>query len=399
MDFDFSPQEETFRREVKGFLAKNVKELPDWWGRRDVAGPDPESDEYHEFSLWWHRKLYDAGLVGIAWPKEYGGRGATLMEQVVFGEEFAKHGAPGPANSMGLSWVGWALINYGTEEQKKRYLPKILTAEEIWCTFYSEPNNGSDMANAQTRAVEDGDDFVVNGQKIWSSGAHRADFGVLLARTDPEARKHRGLSYLFLNVHSPGVTLRPLVQMHGRAGFNESFFDDVRFPKHQIIGQLNMGWYIAAGALEYERLIGGAIERNNTLRDITTMTKELKRHGQLLTKDWTVRQRMAQFHIEVNILRLMGMRQITRRLREGAPGPEGSLTGFFQSEHNQRVQDFVMQLQGPYGQLMRDSKHAIEQGRWQNSFLTSRGSTIAAGTSEIRRNIVAMRVLGLPRSY
>ncbi len=399
MDFNYSSEEEVFREEVRDWLAENMRELPKWWNRPDIAGPEIDSDEYHEFSLWWHRKLYDAGFVGLAWPKEYGGRGATLMEQVVFGEEFARHRAPGPANSMGLTWVGPSMLAHGTEEQKKRFLPKILSAEEIWCTLYSEPDNGSDMANVQTRAVEDGDDFVVNGQKIWTSGAHRADWGVLLVRTDPEARKHRGLSYLIVNMRTPGITLRPLIQITGMADFNETFLDDVRIPKHQILGEKNMGWYIAAGALELERLAGGAIERENTLREITRMTKERKRNGQPLSKDPLIRQKLAQFYIEASILKYMGMRQLTQRLREGRPGPEGAVVAVFQAEYGQRLQEFVMQLLGQYSPLMRGSKHAIEQGRWQRNYLGARGTTIAAGTSEIRRNIIAMRVLGLPRSY
>ncbi len=399
MDFNYSPQEEAFREEVRDWLAENMKELPQWWGKPDVLAPSTDSDEYHQFSLWWHRKLYHAGYVGLAWPKEYGGRGATLMEQVVFDEEFARHGAPGPTNSMGLGWVGGSMITHGTEEQKKRFLPKILSAEEWWCTLYSEPANGSDMANAQTRAVEDGDDFVVNGQKVWTSGAQYADWGVLLVRTDPEARKHRGLSYLILSMRTPGITIRPLVQLTGNAGFNEVFFDDVRIPKHQILGEKNSGWYVAAGALEFERLVTGSVERENTLKTITRMTKESTRNGQPLSQDPQIRQKLAQFYIEASILKYMGMRQLTQRLRQGQPGPEGAVAAVFQAEYGLRLQDFVMQILGPYGQLVRGSKHAIEHGRWVSSYLGARGMCIGGGTLEIRRNIIAMRVLGLPRSY
>ena len=199
MDLTYSPEEEAFREEVRDWLAENMKELPEWWGRPDVLGPEVDSEERRQFGIWWHRKLHDAGFIGITWPKEYGGQGRTVLEQVVFYEEIAKHRAPGPTNEHGLGWVVPALLAFGTEEQRQRFIPKILNCDEIWCTLYSEPEAGSDMANVQTRAVEDGDDFVVNGQKVWTSGGHYADWAVLLARTDPDARKHRALSYLMVD--------------------------------------------------------------------------------------------------------------------------------------------------------------------------------------------------------
>ncbi len=406
MDFNYSPEEEAFRKEVRDWLAENMKELPEWWGRRDVTGPEPDSEEYNQFSLWWHRKLYDAGYVGIAWPKEYGGRGATLIEQVVFSEEMAKAGTPGSANIMGLAWVGPVIISYGTEEQKKRFLPKILTAEEIWCTLYSEPEAGSDLANVQTRAVEDGDDFVINGQKVWSSAAQQSDWGVLLARTDPDAPKHRGLSYLLVNMHSPGITLRPLRQITeitggaGYSAFCETFFDDVRIPKHQILGEKNKGWYVLMGALEFERsFLGESIGRENTIKSLIGVAKGTEHNGQSLSKDPLIRQRLAQFYIEVNILKYLGLRNLTQQLRGGRPGSEGVIIPLFAAEFEQRLQDFAMQVQGPYCQLITGSKYAIDQGRWQQSFIHARMQTIGGGTSEVRRNIIAQRVLGLPRSY
>ncbi len=398
MDFNYSPEEEAFRKEVRGWLVDNMKELPEWWGRPDVTGPEIDSEEYHQFSLWWHHKLYDAGFVGITWPKEYGGRGATLMEEVIFYEEIAKHRAPGPANAHGLGWCGPAILLHGMEEQKKRFLPKILSGEEIWCTFYSEPEAGSDMANVQTRAVEDGDDFVVNGQKVWNSGAHYADWSVLLVRTDPDARKHRGISYLLVDMRTPGISVRPLRNITGTAEFNETFFDDVRVPKHQIVGEKNMGWYVAAGALEFERSsIGTAIMRENTVKDLVKMTKEIKRNGQPISKDPVVQQKLAQLYIEASVLKYIALRGLTHQLRDGRPGSEGAVASVMGMEFNQRLQNFAMQLQGPYSRLVRGSKHAIENGRWQYSFLRSRGNTIETGTSEIKRNIIAQRVLGLPR--
>jgi len=393
MDFSYTPEEEAFRDELKQWLAMHMKELPEWYGRRDIAGPDVDSQEYHDFSIWWHRKLYDAGFVGITWPREYGGRGATIMEQVIFYEEIARHRAPGLANGHGIGWCGPALLAHGTEEQRKRYIPKILNAEEIWCTFYSEPEAGSDMANVQTRAVEDGDHWVVNGQKVWSSGAHVADWAVLLVRTDPEARKHRGISYLFLDMKTPGITISPLRNITGTAEFNETFFDNVRIPRDQVIGEVNMGWYVAAGALEHERSsIGAAIARENSVKDIIRLAKEMGRN-----EDPAIRPRLAQLYVDSMVLKYMALRGLTHELREGRPGPQGTVSSVFNVEFNQRLQDLAMEIQGPYSRLMQDSKHTVDHGRWQYGFLRSRGSTIETGTSEIKRNIIAQRVLGLPR--
>jgi len=398
MDFNFSPEEEAFRKEIRDWLAENMRELPDWWGRTDVSGPDPDSEEYREFSLWWHRKLYNAGYVGLAWPKEHGGRGATVVEQAIFNEEMAKHDAPGPANAMGLNWVGPMMLSSGTDEHRKRYLPKILAAEELWCTLYSEPGAGSDLASVQTRAVEDGDEYIINGQKVWSSAAKHSDWGVLLARTDPDAPKHKGLSYLFVNMHSPGISLRPLKQITGHTGFYETFLDDVRIPKSQIIGEKNKGWYVVMGALEFERsMLGQTVGHENLLRELIRIVKTTERNGQPLSKDPVIRQRLAQLYIEVNVAKYIGLRNLTQQLRGGRPGSEGVVLPVFTAEFNQRMQDFAMQIQGPYCQLMQGSKHAIEQGKWALNYIRARSSTIGGGTSEVRRNIIAQRVLGLPR--
>jgi alkylation response protein AidB-like acyl-CoA dehydrogenase len=321
------------------------------------------------------------------------------MEQMVFDEELAKNRAPGSTNMMGLNWVGPSIMNHGTDEHKKRFLSRILSAEEIWCTLYSEPEAGSDMASVQTRAVEDGDDFVVNGQKVWTSGGHRADWAVLLARTDPDVPKHRGLSYFLMDMHSPGVTVRPLRQITGHAEFNETFLDNVRIPKHQLLGEKNRGWYVAVGALENERLVGSGdyIRHQDAITDLIRMMQEREANGRPLSRDPLMRQKLAQLYIETNVLKYIGLRTLTHRLRHGRPGPGGSMCYLFGNEFNQRLQDLAMDIHGPYSQLMRGSKHAVEHGRWQNSFLSWRGRTIAGGTSEIQRNVIAQRTLGLPR--
>jgi len=393
MDFSYTPEEEAFRQELRDWLSEAVKELPEWQRRRDVPGPEVDSDESNQFAIWWHKKLNEAGYVGLTWPKEYGGGGRTPMEQVIFYEEIARHHVPGPANGHGIGWVGPALLRHGTEEQRRRFIPKILSAAEIWCTFYSEPGSGSDMAAAQTRAVEEGDEFVINGQKVWSSGAHQADWAVMLARTDPEARKHRGLSYLMLDMKTPGITIRPLRNITGSHEFNEAFFDNVRIPKHQIIGEKNMGWYVAAGALEFERSsTGAAVTRENTIRDIIRLTKELDKN-----RDPIVRQKLAQLYVDATISRYLSLTALTNEIKQGQPGPAGAVGSLFGVEFNQRMHDFVMQLEGPYSRLLRDSPHTIDFGRWQYQFLRSRANTIETGTAEIKRNIIAQRVLGLPR--
>jgi alkylation response protein AidB-like acyl-CoA dehydrogenase len=399
MDFSYSPKEETFRKEIRDWLAENMKELPRWWFDPKVLGPDLDSPEYHQFNLWWHRKLHKAGYVGINWPKEYGGRGASLLEQVVFSEEIARYRAPGPTNGLGIGWCGPTIMSYGTEEQKKRFLPKILSAEEIWCQGFSEPEAGSDLANIKTRAVEDGDDYVVNGQKVWTSGGHYSDWSVLMVRTDPNAPKHRGITYLLLDMHAPGVTVRPLRQMTGHSEFNEVFLDNVRIPKSLQIGEKNKGWYIAMGTLEFERSgIGATVMRENAVRDLIKLAKEIQRNDQPLSKNPIARQKLAQFFIDVSVLRYTGLRALTGQLRGERPGPETLVGNLFGVELNQRLQDFAMQVEGPYGRLMRGSKYAINHGEWQYTFLRSRGNSIETGTTEIKRNIIAERGLGLPRA-
>ncbi len=398
MDFAYSPKEEAFRQEVRGWLKKNMKELPDWWGNPEVFGPEPDSPERHQFDLWWHHKLYDAGFVGIHWPKEYGGRGATLIEQVIFNEEMAKHRAPGPTNSLGIGWCGPTILAWGTEEQKKRFIRPLLRADEIWCQGFSEPEAGSDMANVQTRAVRAGDDYIINGQKVWTSGGHFSDWAVLLVRTDPNAPKHRGLSFFLLDMHAPGVTVRPLKQMTGHAEFNEVFLDNVRIPKSLMVGEENKGWYVAMGTMEFERSgVGAVVERENTVNDLIKLAQQTKRNGRPLSRDHVIRQKLAQFYIEVNVLRYIGLRSLTRQLRGERPGAESTMISLFGYELNQRLQEFAMQLEGPYSRLVRDSRYAVQHGRWQYGFLRSRGNTIETGTSEIKRNVIAQRALGLPR--
>jgi len=397
MDFTYSAEAEAFRLEIRNWLVANMP-------NRDRADDSMESDfvrtndDDWKFSLDWHRKMHAGGWVGVNWPKEYGGRGATLEQMVVFNEEMMRAHAPGIVNGLGTMLVGPTLMHWGTEEQKKRYVPKILSAEEIWCQGYSEPGSGSDVASLNTRAVEDGDYFVVNGQKVWTSGADRADWCILLVRTDPEAPKHKGISYLLVDMHSPGVTVRPLVQMTGGKGFNEVFFEDVRVPKKNLVGAKNQGWQVAVTTLMFERSsIAAMRDMMSPVRDLATLAKRLPRNGGKAWDDSAVRQKVAGFACEAAALRYNNLRQLTRRLKGLPPGPEGSAGKLVASDLNLRMAKYAMELLGPYSQFEHGADRSLDNGRWSYRMLSARALTIAGGTSEIQHNIIGERVLGLPK--
>lgn len=398
MDFNYSAEAEAFRKEFRAWLEANRPEqssLDDQIGEFMEAGS--EGWRHH---LAWHRRMHSGGWVGITWAREYGGRGATLEQSIVFGQELARIKAPTLVNGLGIALVGPTLMHWGTEEQKRRYLPRILSAEEIWCQGYSEPNAGSDVASLQTRAVEDGDDFIVNGQKVWTSGAHHADLCILLARTDPAAPKHKGISYLLVDMHSPGVTVKPLVQITGDHGFNEVFFEDVRVPKKNLVGAKNQGWQVAVTTLAFERSSigsGSARDMAAAVRDLASLAGRLPRDGRSAWDDASVRQRIAQFACEATALRYTNLRQLTRRLKGLPPGPEGSGSKLVVSDLILRTSAFAMELLGPYSQFERDAAFALDEGKWSYRMLGARMMTIAGGTSEIQRNIIGERVLGLPK--
>jgi alkylation response protein AidB-like acyl-CoA dehydrogenase len=390
MDIRFDAATETFRQEIRTWLAAHVPQTP---------MPSAPAAAF-QYMREWQRRMYDAGWAGIHWPREYGGRGATLIEQAVFQQEMARAKAPPLANSLGLMIVGPTLMGHGTEAQKKRYIPKILSAEEIWCQGFSEPNSGSDLASLQTRAVEDGDDFVVHGQKIWTSSAHFADMCILLVRTDPEAPKHRGISYLLVDMHSPGITVRPLKQITGGAEFNEVFFDQVRVPKTQLLGRLHDGWRIAMTTLTHERgsaSFGTQVNMRRALDDIIAVAKKTMRHGRPLSADPIMRQKLAEAYIRVDIMRLNNYRSITSQLRGRPPGPEASLDKLYWSEMHQWLQEVGQEILGVYSQLSPASPYYPTTVDLQYSFLFSRAETIYSGTSQIQKNIIGERVLGLPR--
>jgi alkylation response protein AidB-like acyl-CoA dehydrogenase len=390
MDVRFDDATEAFRQEVRTWLEANVPKEP----------RPSDSDGAFHYMRAWQKKMFDGGWVGIHWPKSYGGRGATLLEQAVFQQEFARVQAPPLANTLGLMIVGPTLMVHGTEEQKKRYIPRILSAEEIWCQGFSEPNSGSDLASLQTRAVEEGDDFIVNGQKIWTSMAHCADMCILLTRTDPQAPKHKGISFLLVDMHSPGITVKPLRQMPGGAEFNEVFFEHVRVPKKQLVGQLNDGWRIAMTTLTHERAsasFGTQVQITRALDDIIHVANKVKRNGVSLSADPVIRQKLAQAFIRVDVMRLNNYRSITNQLRGQPPGPEASLDKLYWSETNKWMQEIGQEILGPLSQLDPTSSYYPTSVNLQFSFLWSRAETIYSGTSEIQKNIIGERVLGLPR--
>jgi alkylation response protein AidB-like acyl-CoA dehydrogenase len=390
MDVRFDDATEAFRQEIRTWLEAHVPREP---------MPSAPEEAFNHMRTW-QRKMYDAGWAGIHWPQSYGGRGATLLEQAVFQQELARAQAPPMANTLGLMIVGPTLMAHGTEEQKKRYIPRILSAQEIWCQGFSEPNSGSDLASLQTRAVEDGDDFVVNGQKIWTSMAHFADMCILLTRTDPQAPKHQGISFLLVDMHSPGITVKPLQQMPGGAEFNEVFFDNVRVPKRQLVGKLNDGWRIAMTTLTHERgsaSFGTQVQIRRSLDDIIAVAQKVQHNGTSLSADPVVRQKLAQAYIRVEIMRLNNYRSMTTQLRGRPPGPEASLDKLYWSETNKWMQEMGQEILGPYSQLDPTSAYYPTSVNLQFSFLWSRAETIYSGTSEIQKNIIGERVLGLPR--
>jgi alkylation response protein AidB-like acyl-CoA dehydrogenase len=395
MDLSFSPDQERFRQRVQQFLRDN---LPSGWGK---GGGRPPGMSQIDFLKDWQRRLNDNGLLGMAWPKEYGGQGASQVEMAIFNEEVARFRAPGPLNVLGMSMAGPTIITHGTDEQKRRYLPRILNCEEIWCQGFSEPNAGSDLASLKTRAELKGDEFIINGQKVWTTLGHIADMCMLLVRTDPDAPKHRGLSYLLVEMRSPGITVKPLRQMTGESEFNEMFFDEVRVPRANLLGPLNEGWRVATTTLMNERgtsALATVMRYRIVFDEIVDLARSTYRNGAPSTKDPVIRQQLAQFYVDLEMMRFTAYRTFSKILKGGDPGPEGSISKIAWSELNQRMMELVMTLEGPASQLMRGSPHAVEGGRWQHHFLRSRANTIEAGTSEIQRNIIAERILGLPRA-
>jgi alkylation response protein AidB-like acyl-CoA dehydrogenase len=372
MDLSLSPAEREFRDAVRSWIEANH------------PGREPDSEEeLFEFRRAWQRALNERGWAGLSWPTEYGGAGATLVEQAIFFEEVARAGAPSMANVLGLAMGGPTVIAHGTEEQKQRFLPPILSADEIWCQGFSEPESGSDLASLKTRARRNGDEWVVTGQKVWTTYAHEAKWCMLVARTDPEAAKHRGLTYFLMDMEQDGVEVRPLVQITGEAEFNELFIEEARIPDENIVGGEGNGWPVAITTLMHERAglaFALQVRVQVALRELRDDIRAAGRAG-----DPLVRQRFGQLYAEAQVLRLGAYRGLTR-----PPGPEGSLGKWHWAEVNQGLTELAMDVAG--------RRALLADGTWPYRFLRARANSIEGGTTEILKNIVAERVLGLPRA-
>ncbi|MDB6084098.1 MAG: hypothetical protein JWN43_1979 [Gammaproteobacteria bacterium] len=396
MDFSYSAEELAFRDDLRAWLEES---LPPGWGT-SVFEPVDEDERAH-FRLEWERKLFKGGWNGIDWPTRYGGRGASLVEQAIFAEESARARAPEGLNIIGRNLVGTTLLHHGSEEQRQRYLPKILSGEEVWCQGFSEPNAGSDLASIRCQALRQGDHFVVNGQKIWTSFAQYAQWCILLARTDSTLPKHQGISFLLVDMRSPGISIRPLKQISGESEFNETFFVDVKVPMENLVGELNGGWKIAMTTLSYERgpedSLGRQIRFKQELDRLLRTLATLKRGTSTAIKDPVVRDKLARSVAELEIMRLNCLRAFSQALKGKPRGAEASLIKLCWSHTAQNMYETALESLGPTADISGKDPLAFADGKFQLSFLHSKAFTIYSGTSEIQRNIIAERVLGLPK--
>jgi alkylation response protein AidB-like acyl-CoA dehydrogenase len=376
VDLTLNPEEQAFQDEVRAWLGENH------------PGPEPDGEEAKfEFRRAWQRKLHDAGWAGISWPKEYGGRGATLIEQAIFSEEMARAKAPSPANVLGLVMGGPVVIAHGTDEQKERFLEPILSAEEIWCQGFSEPESGSDLASLKTKATRDNGGWRVTGQKVWTTYAHEAKWCMLLARSEPNAPKHKGLTYFICDMEQDEIEVRPLRQITGEAEFNEIFMEGAHIPEENLIGGEGNGWNVAITTLMHERAGLGAASAITVRRELDQLIALINERS--LADDRVIRQRIAELKIGVEALRLGSLRALTQQMKVGIPGPEGSVAKWEWATVNQKLTELAIDVLGPDA-LRRDSE-------WAYRFLRARANSIEGGTTEVMKNIIAERVLGLPR--
>jgi alkylation response protein AidB-like acyl-CoA dehydrogenase len=395
MDLELSPSEIAFRDELAAWLRDN---LPDEARMSKLRGL-PEERSY-AIRREWDRKLGASGWLGVSWPKEFGGRGATAMEQAIYLEELLRADAPEPLDQLGLPLVGPTVIDIGTDDQKHTYLPPMMRADVLWCQGFSEPNAGSDLAGLQTRADRDSDEWVVNGQKIWSSQAHYSQWCALLARTDPDAPKHKGISFFLVDMSTPGLTVRSIKQISGDADFCELFFDNVRVPHENLLGELNGGWAVANRLLAYERgvitmeMLLGYQRQWNEMKEFASTTN---RSGGALIDDPRVRERLASCWMDIQLMRLANLRYITRYMRGSPPGAETSYMKLFWANTEQGLSDLAMKLGGPETLIMPGGEGGVHGGEWTRAYFMSRAASIYGGTYDIQRNIIAERVFGLPR--
>ena len=396
MDFNYSPLEEEFRASLRSWLADS---LPNGWGET-VFEPEDEGGRAR-FRIEWERTLYRGGWSCIHWPKEYGGREASQVEQAIYAEELARARVPEGINIIGRNLAGSTLLEHGTPEQKQRYLLRIASCDDVWCQGFSEPGAGSDLAALRTRAELDGDHFVVNGQKVWTSFAQYADWCFALVRTDPDVRKHAGLTFLLIDMKSPGVSTRPLKQISGENEFNETFFDNVRVPVANVVGEVNGGWKIAMSTLAHERgpedALGRQIRFKQELDQLVATLAVLQRDGKPLIEDPVIRQGLGQSIIELELMRLTALRQLSRYEKGIERGAEASANKLYWSHAAQDMFERAIDALGPLAALSGKDPLAVAGGRFQLSYLQSRAFSIYSGSSEIQRNIIGERILGLPK--
>lgn len=397
MDYLLTPEQEAFRDKLLAWLPTAYPANYDPKRFRNFETKEEWMAAYRSFE----KKMYDAGYVAMHYPKEWGGQGKTIMEETIVMQAIA-------ANCMELRLPGAitmaicapAIASCGTEEQKREFLPKMLDGTQIWCQGFSEPNAGSDVANVSTRAVRKGDHYIVDGQKTWTSLAHMADHCVLVCRTDPTVAKHKGLSYLLVDMNTPGIEVRPMVQMTGEAEFNEVFFDNVKVPVERRLGEEGQGWMITITTLMFERTMGDASKASlheKEIGEMIAMAKTTKRAGKPVIEDPIYRQQLGQAIVDTMVLKYNGLRNLYQQIENRIPGPEGSIGKLLWSEPHQRTTEAILAMQGIRSQIMGGSPWSIQEGYWQYNYLRARGGTIEAGTSEIQRNIIGERCLGLPK--
>jgi alkylation response protein AidB-like acyl-CoA dehydrogenase len=401
MEFRDSPDEARFRAEVRAFIQEHLPDAygtPAYYDRLQLQSGGDATEIEDAFLKRWNAALAARGWVAPHWAREFGGAGLTPVELYIFNEEMALARAP-ETSLFGIGMIGPVLQLYGTEEQKREHLPRIARGEVVWCQGYSEPGSGSDLASLQTRAVRDGDDYVINGQKIWTSGAHKAQWMFLLTRTDPDAPKHRGISMLLLDMKTPGVTVSPLIDMSGDHRFNQVFFDNVRVPIKNLVGEENRGWYVGVTLLDFERSgIRASIALKHTVDDLLQFAREHQSvNGNAIADNACIRYELADRMMEAEIARLFSYRIMSLQKRGIVPNFEASVNKLYRSETEQRIARTGTKVLGLYGMLDGDRKWAPLRGRISHMYLATVSSTIAAGTSEIQRNVIATRGIGLPR--
>lgn len=401
MDLSYPAEAEAFREKVRAFLDEH---LPADWNGIGALPPDAGA----AFEAEWRQTLRDAKLLAPHWPTEYDGSGLSHLEHVILNEEFMARGVPsmGANDGFSISMVGNTILHWGTEEQKRHYIPRILDGTDVWCQGYSEPNAGSDLANLGLRAVLDGDEWVINGQKTWTSQAMTANMIFALCRTDPDAPKHKGISFLLVSMDQPGVEVRPIVDMGGHTHVNEVFFADARAPKHNVLGEVNGGWAVANTLLGFERGVRGTVLHLPFREEFDNFVALAREHGR--ADDPDVRQEIARFYTNVEIMRYRGYQSLTKFLTGEPPGPESSVTKLWWSQHHREITEAALRVAGPVGQVgygdeTRRGIGASAPGtpntiaNWINSFLVARAGTIYAGSTEVQKGIIGERVLGLPK--